>query len=190
MEPFADKSQHVPSLGGIARVFGTVGSFTFGGGSATIAALEREIVEHERWLGRDRFSLCYALSRMTPGTNLLAFCVAAGVSIRGTFGALAALLAASVPCSALAVALTIGFTGLGRTAWFQPFLNGVIAAAIGSLGTTAWILLRPLLKRSLRVRTTTLLLLALTLNLAMNVSAITVLAVSALAGWFWREDSA
>lgn len=185
MEPFADKGQQAPSLAGIARVFGAVGSFTFGGGSATIAALEREIVEHERWLGRDRFSLCYALSRMTPGTNLLAFCVAAGVSIRGTFGA----LAASVPCSALAVALTVGFTDLGRTAWFQPFLNGVIAAAIGSLGTTALILLRPSWKRSLGVRTTTLLLLALTLNLAMNVSAITVLAVSALAGWFWRECS-
>ena len=189
MNPINDGQQRASSIVEIARIFGTVGSFTFGGGSATIAALEHEIVERRSWLGRDRFGLCYALSRMTPGTNLLAFCVAAGASLRGGFGAVSALLAASLPCSVIAVALTVGFTNLSQSAWFQLFLRGVIAAAVGSLGSTAWLLFRPSWKRPLRVRATILFLSALTLNIALGVSAITVLALAALTGWFWQEES-
>ncbi|HZT69356.1 MAG TPA: chromate transporter [Terriglobia bacterium] len=187
--PSTTAGNNAPPLLEMSRVFSTVGSFTFGGGSATIAALEREIVEKRQWLGPDRFALCFALSRMTPGTNLLAFCVAAGASLRGAVGVVLTLIAASVPCSMIAVALTMGFADLDRTAWFHPFLSGVIAAAIGSLVSTAWLLLRPSLKRSLHVRTTIILLAALTLNLGLGVSAITVLALSALTGWFWREAS-
>lgn len=119
MKPNVDlaPAQRTSPLVELTRVFGAVGSFTFGGGSATIAALEREIVEKRHWLDPDRFALCFALSRMTPGTNLLAFCVAAGASLRGAIGAVLTLIAASVPCSMFAVALTMGFADLGRTAW-------------------------------------------------------------------------
>jgi chromate transporter len=182
------REREVASVAAVARVFGTSGSFTFGGGSATIAALEREIVETRQWVDCDRFALCYALSRMTPGTNLLAFCVAAGQSIRGLVGALVALFAASLPCSIIAVGLTAGFADLGRLPWFQAFLRGVIAAAVASLAATAWILLRPYWKPARRVRTAVLFGVALTATVVLDLSPLALLALAAVAGLCWCEE--
>ena len=95
----------MPSLRAIASVFARYANTTFGGGSATIAVLREQIVEKRPWLDREQFDLAYALSRLTPGTNLLAFCTAAGWITRRGLGALFALLAASLPCSLLAVAI-------------------------------------------------------------------------------------
>src|SRR5208283_5331816 len=60
-----------PSLGGISWVFARYANFTLGGGNATTAALHHELLEKRHWLNDDRFALCYALARLTPGTNLL-----------------------------------------------------------------------------------------------------------------------
>ena len=67
-----------PSLRALGGVFARYGNLTLGGGSATIAVLQQEIVVKRGWLAQVPFSLSYALSRLTPGTNLLAFCTAAG----------------------------------------------------------------------------------------------------------------
>jgi hypothetical protein len=52
--------------------------------------LHGEIVERRHWIGRQSFDLAYALSRITPGTNLLAFCTAVGWMLRSWFGAITA----------------------------------------------------------------------------------------------------
>src|SRR5437588_9986983 len=68
-------------------------NFTYGGGSATIGTLHRVIVERRKWLTEEPFQLSYALSRLTPGTNLLAFSACVGYLLRRTPGAFGALLA-------------------------------------------------------------------------------------------------
>ena len=78
VDDFTAPNLSAPRLRSLACVFARFGNFTFGGGSATIATLQSEVVEQRRWLEHDPFHLCYAISRLTPGTNLLAFCVAAG----------------------------------------------------------------------------------------------------------------
>src|SRR5258706_14603515 len=93
-----------PSLTDLIRAFVRYGIFTCGGGSPPIAVLQDELVDRRRWLNHEPFQLSYALSRVTPGTNLLAFCTAAGWLLRGWTGALVSLPAASIPCSSLALA--------------------------------------------------------------------------------------
>jgi len=51
----------------IAAAFVRYANLTFGGGSATIAVLHRELVEKRGWIDEPGFGLCYALSRLTPG---------------------------------------------------------------------------------------------------------------------------
>jgi chromate transporter len=82
-----------PTVVGIGDVFLRYGNLTLGGGSATIAVLKRQLMDRRRWIDADRFTLCFALARLTPGTNLLAFCAGIGWLLRGLSGALAALLA-------------------------------------------------------------------------------------------------
>jgi chromate transport protein ChrA len=56
---------------------------TIGGGSAMIATLHREITTKRDWVTQRQFDLSYVLSRLTPGTNLLAFSTAIGWPVSG-----------------------------------------------------------------------------------------------------------
>src|SRR5437868_11293677 len=111
-EPARPRPRSVPTLAEIARVFTRYANTTFGGGSATIAVLRDQILTRRGWIDDAEFDLNYALSRLTPGTNLLAFCTAAGWTARRWSGAIVALLASSLPCSILAVLVTVFYVEL------------------------------------------------------------------------------
>ena len=95
------------SLHEIAWVMFKTGTLTVGGGGATTAAIQREMVEEKKWLSQEDFSLCYALGRITPGTNLFAMCAAVGYRMAGWPGAVACLVMASLPSSMVAWGLTL-----------------------------------------------------------------------------------
>jgi chromate transporter len=80
----------------LAVVFTRYANLTLGGGSATAATMHRELVVKRNWLTEDQFTLSFALGRVTPGPNLLAFCTGFGWIIRGPTGAIVALLASSM----------------------------------------------------------------------------------------------
>jgi hypothetical protein len=98
-----------PPLAQIADVFVRYANFTLGGGSATTAVIHGEIVGKRHWVSEEQFALSFALGRLTPGTNLLAFCVGIGWILRRWAGAAVALLAASIPCTVLAILITVLF---------------------------------------------------------------------------------
>lgn len=146
-EPSTEEGEvTTPSLPEIGSVMARYANTTFGGGSATIAVLKEQIVTKRGWLRESEFQLNYALSRLTPGTNLIAFCTAAGWTRRRWRGAILALIAASVPCSLLAVLVTIFYEELQGAAWFQAALRGALAAAIAIMGSTAWVFAEPHVK--------------------------------------------
>src|SRR3954469_5434568 len=92
-----------PTLKILTSTFFRIGNTTFGGGYVTIGMLAREFVERRRWLSSADFDLAFALARVTPGTNSIAFCAAVGSLMRGWVGALAAVLASTLPSALLAV---------------------------------------------------------------------------------------
>src|ERR1700730_16049824 len=118
-----------PPLRFLAAVFLRHGNMTFGGGSATIATAHREIITKRDWVTQRQFDLSYALSRLTPGTNLLAFSTAIGWLVSGWSGALVVLLASSIPCSVLAVVLTAVYQSWTRHPFAMVALRGALAAA-------------------------------------------------------------
>jgi chromate transporter len=135
-----------PPLRSLAAVFARHGNTTFGGGSATIATLHGQVVMEREWVSQQQFDLSYALSRLTPGTNLLAFSTAIGWLVRGWSGALVVLLASSIPCSILAVFLTVVYESLTHHPMALIALRGALAAAVGVVAATAWTLIRPHIK--------------------------------------------
>jgi Chromate transporter len=84
-------------------LFARYANFTLGGGSATTAVLHHELVGKRRWITDHHFILCFALGRLTPGTNLLAFCTGVGWLLPGMAGAVAALMSASIPCAIMVI---------------------------------------------------------------------------------------
>jgi len=175
-----------PSVGSIARVFARLGSTVFGGGTATIAILEEEIVERQHWLDRRETHLAFAVSRLTPGTNMLAFCAGVGWLMRRSVGAVVALVSVSVPCSVLAAALTAFYASWTQHALAQFALRGALASAVAIMVSSCWTLVRPLLRSPYRGRVVLLFIGAFALAIR-GVAPLRVLALSAVLGALWTE---
>lgn len=141
-----------PRLWQLADVLARYANFTLGGGSATTAILYRELLEKRRWVTNDQFTLSFALGRLTPGTNLLAFCTGVGWLLRGLPGALVALLAASVPCALMVVAATALFSIWQGSTWAQAAIKGAVAAAVAVTVKTCWTIAHPHFQPGLKVR--------------------------------------
>jgi chromate transporter len=178
------RQRPVPTLAAIARVFAHHANTTFGGGSATIAVLRRQLVVRQAWLDDAEFDLGYALSRLTPGTNLLAFCTAAGWTTRRWPGAVIALLAASLPCSILAVVVTAFYGELHASALFAAALRGALAAAVAIMMSTAWVFAEPHARAAPR-KALAVAPAAAALSLGLHRSPVEILLLAALAGVAW-----
>jgi chromate transporter len=171
-----------PRLSSLASVFARHGNTTFGGGSATIATLHSQIVTKREWVSQQQFDLSYALSRLTPGTNLLAFSTAIGWLVRGWSGALVVLLASSIPCSILAVILTVVYESVTHHPLALTALRGALAAAVGIVAATAWTLIRPHIKKVNRLNIAAFSLGAFLLAAVFHVAPIRILLLAAVLG--------
>jgi chromate transporter len=168
-----------------ALSFARISNLTFGGGGPTVAAFQRELVAKRHWLSPEQFALAYALSRITPGTNLFAFCTAVGSMLRGTRGAIVALLAASIPCCAIVAILTAGFDRWSANPWVNAAIGGALAASVGILFASFWSIVEPYFTKCAWPRTAVIAVAGFLLSL--KLSPVLVLALAGLAGWFWRE---
>ena len=186
-EPIGPRS--VPTLAEIASVFTRYANTTFGGGSATIAVLREQILTRRGWIDEGEFDLNYALSRLTPGTNLLAFCTAAGWTARRGLGAVVALLASSLPCSILAVVVTGFYVELHDSTLFQAALRGALAAAVAIMAATAWVFAEPHVKGAPR-KAMIVVPAAVALSLGTHLSPVTILLLAAMAGVLWPVKAA
>lgn len=161
------------------------GSLTFGGGVPTAAALRHETVDRRGWLGPAQFQLAYALSRFTPGTNLLAFCAALGWQMRGVTGAGIALIASSFPCSAVTVALTIFIEASRGNRLAALAIEGGAASTIGMIAASCWQMVEPHVRAGERVRTAAIVGGAAILQVA-DVAPVRILLLAAVIGALWR----
>lgn len=179
----------VPTLAEIASVFARYANTTFGGGSATIAVLKEQILTRRGWIHEAEFDLHYALSRLTPGTNLLAFCTAAGWTARRWPGAAVALLASSLPCSIAAVLMAVFYVELHGNALFQAALRGALAAAVAIMVATAWVFAEPHVRAAPR-KAMLVVPCAAALSLGAHLSPVQILLLAAAAGILWPVKAA
>lgn len=182
------KTPAPPGLGSIGWVFARYANFTLGGGSATTAVLHHELLNKRHWLTDDRFTLCFALGRLTPGTNLLAFCTGVGWLLRGILGAAVALLASSVPCAGMVVVLTALFDHWQENALAQSAIHGAVAAAVAITVKTCWTIARPHFKGTGRLRVILVGAAAFLLYVVIRLPAIDVLLLAAIFGAFCSTE--
>jgi chromate transporter len=184
-------SSERPTLGQLAWVFARFGNTVFGGGTPTVMVLEREIVDHRQWLERRWTHLVFALSRLTPGTNLLAFCTGVGWLTRGWIGGLVALAAASLPGSVAAVLLTMFYRSWEGHEFARRALEGALASAVAIVLATCWTLIRPYWQSHHRVFAAVVFAGAFTLGTVQSLSPLWAIGGGALVGALWpeREDA-
>jgi chromate transporter len=153
------------------------------GGNASIELLRRS-GSSRGWVDESTHGLLVAASRLTPGTNILAYCVGLGWWLRGTVGGLVALAAASLPSAVIAAVLMATLATIDRYFIVRVLLAiGTLIAAVLVL-MSAWYLVRPYLRPSVLGRTAAVALTSLALVL-LNATPVQTLLVSAIVGAAW-----
>lgn len=178
------------TLGRVTAIFLRIGNLTFGGGEPTIAALQRELVTSRKWLTPEQYALAYSLARITPGTNVLAFCAGIAWSMLGWRGAVACLVAGTVPSAVIVVLLTRMLDASGHHPFAATVLLAVLAAAVGLMLASAWLLIRPQLNVSAWPRAVVLVVGSFLASWKLGFSPIVVLALGALVGFLWHPRGA
>jgi chromate transporter len=133
--------------------------------------------------------LVYALARITPGTNVLAFCAGSGWEMLGWRGAVMAVFAATVPSALVAVLLSAGYDAVRHHPRAMAAIGGTLAAAVGMMATGAWQLLAGEFRsRQWQAMLRAMVLAGVALGLAYHfrMAPIAVLALAGAAGFFWQ----
>jgi chromate transporter len=150
------------------------------GGIAAMELLRRQLTA-KGWMAGDGHALLVAVSRLTPGTNVLAYCVGLGWLLRGSSGAVVSLAAASVPASLLIVALSATIVRIDQHPIVRVLIAVGVLVATALVLSTAWHLLRPYTTRSTVVRTAVIAAVVVGL-LAAGVTPVRILLAAALVG--------
>jgi len=121
---------HVPLLA-LYKTFFWVGMFSFEGGLSSW--LHREIVDIRGWMTDDQFFSGYSLTHVLPGVNSSNLAVYIGQHLRGTPGAVVALLALLTGPFFVVIGAAVAYRYLLQVPGFQAAVAGIAAAAIGML---------------------------------------------------------
>ena len=175
-----------PRLKDVAWLFFRVGNTTFGGGNPTIAVLQREFFERH-WLSQEKFAIAFGLGRVTPGTNLLAFCAAAGWYLLGLAGAITAVMVITIPSSILVIWLTGVYDAGVKHPLGLSIISAIIAAAVGTMMGAAVLLVRSVFSKTNWLRPLVIATGAFVLARVFALSPIVIIGVAAVVGFFWVE---
>lgn len=128
----------------LVKVFGKLGTISFGGPAAHIALMEDEIVVRRAWLTREHFLDLLGATYLIPGPNALEMAAHVGYVRAGFLGLLVAGLSFTLPAAAITGAIAWAYVAYGSMPQVEPFLKGItpvvlaiILAAVFRLGKTA-----------------------------------------------------
>ncbi len=139
-----------PSLSSLGWQMVKDANRTLGGGMPAIELMRRSFTRRG-WLDDTGHGLLVAVSRFTPGTNVLAYCAAFGWRIGGMGGAAVALAAASVPGSVAVTLLSAAISRLVESPSVRAALAVATLAAAALILASAWALVRPYVLGARRV---------------------------------------
>ena len=108
--------------------FFRIGLFTFGGGYAMIALIEREVVERRNWISHKDMLDLLAISESTPGVIALNTATFVGAKIGGFWGALSSSIAVMLPSIIIIWAIGAVYELFGANKYVQWAFLGVRAA--------------------------------------------------------------
>jgi chromate transporter len=177
--------KHMPtSLFKLFTTFFRIGLFTFGGGYAMIPLIESDVVERNRWIGKNDFVDLLAVAQSAPGVFAVNMAVFIGYRLRGVRGALAASFGCVLPSVVIILLIALFFRQFRHIEVVNNVFKGLRPAVVALIAvpvfnvaksakvgwSMAWI---PVLSALLIV--------------AFGVSPVFVILVAGIAGFVWGK---
>ena len=106
------------------------GALAWGGPVAQIDMIRKDLVEDERWIGRQQFNRVLAVYQVLPGPEAHELCVYFGTIARGRIGGLLAGLGFMLPGLLLMLLLSWLYVRYGIASGFEPAFHGAQAAVV------------------------------------------------------------
>jgi chromate transporter len=121
-----------PQLLQIGVFFAEAGAFVFGSGLAIVPFLYGGVVNEHHWLNDRQFIDAVAVAMITPGPVVITVGFI-GYLVAGLSGAIVAALATFLPCYLFTIIPAPYFRKHGKKPGLVAFIDGVTAAAIGTI---------------------------------------------------------
>ncbi|MFC7399828.1 chromate transporter [Chelatococcus sp. GCM10030263] len=125
----AERPNAPPGLLALFIAFAQISMTSFGGGVSAI--VHGEFVRTRRWITETEFIAGLSLSQALPGVNITNLAIWIGYRLRGSLGALVALLGVVVPSAIIIILVGAIIAELTRYPLIGLALAGVAAAATG-----------------------------------------------------------
>ena len=127
-----------PALLRVGLFFLRIGVVAFGGLGATIALLQRELVQKRAWLDAEDVRNAMAFTKPLPGSTVVQVVAYLGWRLRRWPGAILASIAFLTPSAAIMIAAAAGAIALPEHAVVRGALTGVQVAVVGLLAAAMW----------------------------------------------------
>ena len=120
----------------LAALFLRIGSLAFGGLGATLALIERELVDRHRTIARDEIAAALTHTKLLPGSTVVQVVAYLGFRLCGWSGSAIAALCFILPAALLMLVLAYGYAEVVATPRLVAARRGVLAVVIALLLST------------------------------------------------------
>lgn len=121
-----------------------IGLFTIGGGYAMIPLIERDVVERNRWVGKEEFLDLLAVAQAAPGVFAVNISIFIGYKLRGVWGSIVAAVGNILPSVIIILAIAFFFSSFSDNRvvnnifmGLRPAVVALIAAPVFSVAKSA-----------------------------------------------------
>jgi chromate transporter len=119
-----------------------LGALGFGGPIALAGAMQRDLVEREKWITPEDYKQGLALAQLAPGPLAAQLAIYLGWVRAQVWGATAVSLAFILPSFVIVLVLSALYLRLGGLSWMQGAFYGIGAAVIAIIARSAYRLVR------------------------------------------------
>ena len=113
-----------------------IGAFSFGGGYAVVAFIQREIIENHGWISGEDFVNIVAIAEMTPGPIAVNSSTFVGYTLAGILGGIACSLSTLAIPFLLSLIVAVYFSKFKDNVYLKSALNGIRPAVIGLIAAS------------------------------------------------------
>lgn len=164
--------------------FFKIGTFTIGGGYAMIPLIQREVVERRRWLTDTEMLDVIALSQTMPGILAANIAALVGQRLRGTRGALTAVLGNILMPIVFILLIALFFRQFKDNPTVEAIFMGIRPAVVALIAAPVFTLAR---KAGVTLRTIWIPLLAALLISLFGISPVLVILIALVIGWIYSK---
>ena len=128
-----------------------IGLFTFGGGYAMIALLDREFVERKSWIEQEEFLDLITIAESTPGPIAINSATYLGYKVAGIFGSLSATIAVCIPSFTIIYTISLFLDAFLELTVVAAAFRGIQACVVYLIMSAGLKLLKKMQKNVLSV---------------------------------------